>query len=174
MTAKIIRKFRWFWAWDDDKEEAWLRELSNQGQHLQSVSYPGFYTFEKGEKKDFIYRLDFTPSLKNKEDYLSLFHDAGWQHLGTMNSWQYFRIEASHKTTGEIYSDTESKSERYKRLMWFLTAFLPLLIASLFNMIEMARHPLAFVMLIIILVLLASYFYGIFRLYRRIQELKKY
>ena len=30
-TTTITRQFRWFWAWDDDKEEAWLRDMSNQG-----------------------------------------------------------------------------------------------------------------------------------------------
>jgi hypothetical protein len=173
MTEIKTHKIRWFWVWDDDREENWLRDMSNRGLHLQSARFPGIYTFVKGEKKDFIYRLDFTPSMKVTPEYLYLFQDAGWEYLGKLNSWQYFRIEASQKTTGEIYSDNVSKVERYKRMIWFLTVFLPLLIVSLINMIGLAHNPIAVVLLIIILLLMACYCYGIFRLYRRLQELKK-
>ncbi len=173
MTATIVRKLRWFWVWNDDKEENWLRAMSNQGLHLQSVRFPGLFTFVKGEKKDLIYRLDFTPSMKVNPEYINLFQDAGWEYLGKLNSWQYFRIDPAQKKSSEIYSDNESKVERYKRTIWFLTAFLPLLIVSLINMIGIAFNPFALILLIIILLLIGCYCYGILRLYRRIQELKK-
>ena len=39
MQKKRMRKFKWFWAWQDEAEEEWLREMSNNGGTLQgSVS----------------------------------------------------------------------------------------------------------------------------------------
>jgi len=29
--ADTIRVFRWFWAWEDDREEAWLGEMARRG-----------------------------------------------------------------------------------------------------------------------------------------------
>jgi hypothetical protein len=26
-----IRKFKWYWAWQDEKEERWLSEIAQQG-----------------------------------------------------------------------------------------------------------------------------------------------
>ena len=53
------RKFKWFWAWQDEKEETWLAEMSSQGWHLLRVDGPGFYTFQSGAAADYVYRLDF-------------------------------------------------------------------------------------------------------------------
>jgi len=26
-----MKQFHWFWAWDDEKEENWLREMAQKG-----------------------------------------------------------------------------------------------------------------------------------------------
>ncbi len=36
---EIKKEFKWFWAWNDEKEEQWLTAMAQQGWHLQS---PGF------------------------------------------------------------------------------------------------------------------------------------
>ncbi len=55
----IFHKFKWFWAWQDEKEESWLRTMSQQGWHLVSARPFGVYYFRGGDKSDFVYRLDF-------------------------------------------------------------------------------------------------------------------
>ncbi len=76
MEKTTTRKFKWFWAWQDEAEEAWLQELSQQGRHLSSVGNPTVYDFESGEPADFVYRLDYRSHFKmNKENYLQLFRD---------------------------------------------------------------------------------------------------
>lgn len=92
-TEQKIRK--WFWAWEDEKEENWLREMSKQGYHLKEPLFIGSYLFESGEPQEYIYRLDFmsTPR-KEQETYLQLFQDAGWEHVGSLGGWQYFRTRA--------------------------------------------------------------------------------
>jgi hypothetical protein len=85
MAKNIFTKFRWFWAWQDEKEEAWLGKMSKQGYHLSSINFPGFYSFGKGEPREYIYRLDYqTFRKKDRQEYLQLFKDAGWEYLGEM------------------------------------------------------------------------------------------
>ena len=67
-----ITKYHWFWAWNDDKEEAWLRQMAQQGWHLSQVGFPSFYTFEQGAPRDVAYRLDFFTGGKDKADYLQI------------------------------------------------------------------------------------------------------
>jgi hypothetical protein len=173
MTATTIRKFRWFWAWDDEKEENWLREMSNQGMHLQNVGFPGFYTFLEGEKKDLVYRLDFNPNIKKNDDYFNLFRDAGWFYLGEMNSWQYFRKEVTSSETPEIYTDNESKMTKYRRLIGLVAAFIPLISINIINSEKISYHPamrfatIANVFLLIFMVI------GLMRLFLRIRALKR-
>ncbi len=110
-TMKI---FHWFWVWDDDKEEAWLREMSQQGKHFKSVNLPAEYVFETGEPMDYVYRLDYFIDRKDMPTYLQIFEDAGWDYMGEMAGWQYFRIVNVNGETPEIYSDKASKAKKYQ------------------------------------------------------------
>ena len=83
-------KFKWFWTWQDDREEAWLGEMARADWHLKSLGLPGFYTFIAGEPRNDVYRLDFVMDRKDYQAYLRQFRDAGWEHVGEMGGWQYF------------------------------------------------------------------------------------
>jgi predicted phosphoadenosine phosphosulfate sulfurtransferase len=90
MNQTNIRKAKWFWPWQDEQEEAWLEQMSRQGLHLKQAHIAAFYDFVQGSSQNYTYRLDFQDSLKpkNKDEYLRLFTDAGWEHLGQMGGWQ--------------------------------------------------------------------------------------
>ncbi len=88
---ETMHKFKWFWAWQDDKEEFWLRTMSLKGWHLVAVKPFGSYNFKAGEKTDYTYCLDYQINKKDRENYLQLLQDAGWEHVGEMSGWQYFR-----------------------------------------------------------------------------------
>ena len=68
-----VRKFHWFWPWNDEKEEAWLREMSAQGWHFKTVESPSTYVFEQGEPIDFVYRLDYFTGHGDLANYQQLF-----------------------------------------------------------------------------------------------------
>ena len=124
MAENNIRKIKWFWAWQDEKEEAWLNSMSQKGWHLFSVGLPCIYRFQVGESRDYVYRLDYQIHRKeDQQDYLQLFSDAGWEHVGQMSGWHYFRKEAKEEETMEIFTDVESKVTKYKRLLTYLTFF---------------------------------------------------
>jgi hypothetical protein len=167
-----VNKFHWFWAWDDEKEESWLREMSQRGLHLKSYQFPSNYTFEKGNPIDFVYRLDYFTDQKDKENYLQLFKDTGWDHLGEMGGWQYFRKNTIDGEALEIYSDNESKAKKYQRILLFLVIFMPIYMNVLFTS---SRNSSVFMEILSLLMagILLIYIYAMVRLLMRISQLKK-
>jgi len=112
--------FKIFFAWQEKKEEKWLREMSKKGWHLDNTSFLN-YIFRKGELKDMIYRLDFKIIRnENIDDYITLFEDAGWEYISRLGWWYYFRTEAKKGKGQELYSDNASRIRMYNSLRWFL------------------------------------------------------
>lgn len=126
MENKIITKFKIFTISDYEKEEKYLREMANKGYHLKSVSFPGFYKFNIGEPKDVVYRLDYSSYNKeDKENYVKMFQDYGWEHLWNFFGWEYFRKEGKDANI-EIFSDDESRLGIIKKV--FFSRLLPIII----------------------------------------------
>jgi hypothetical protein len=174
MAENTIRKFRWFWPWQDEQEETWLRSMSQKGWHLLSVGLPGIYTFKSGEPHDYIYRLDYqTYKKKDQQDYLQLFSDAGWEHIEDMSSWHYFRKEAREGEAPEIFTDVESKIAKYKRVLTYLAFFAVIIIAVSHNVWFDYPYSWWFVTRAIYLLLIASLMYSIIRLLLRIRHLRR-
>ena len=168
-----MKQFRWFWAWDDEKEEAWLREMAQKGWHFQSVSLPGNYVFEQGQPRDDVYRLDHFVDTKNtKADYLQLFLDAGWDYMGEMNNWQYFRKTVVDGEVPEIFSDNESKSKKYQRIMLYLIIFFPI-IFSFLTLNSRSEYEGMQVLTFVMGFFLLFYIYAMLKLLARIGRLNK-
>lgn len=135
MNQTFIQKTKWFWPWQDNQEEAWLEQMSKQGLHLKQAHFMSQYDFVKGQPETYTYRLDFQNSLKwkNNDEYLRLFADAGWEHLGVKGGWQYFRKLVKSGEGTEIFTDPESKIQKYNRYLTFLgltyPSFLVVLVA---------------------------------------------
>ena len=45
MSTTTRRVWKLFWAWDDEREEAWLAQMVREGWHLLAVGVPGCYVF---------------------------------------------------------------------------------------------------------------------------------
>ncbi|MFP6330486.1 DUF2812 domain-containing protein, partial [Bacillus subtilis] len=58
-------------------------------------------------------------------DYRTLFEDSGWKHLFSSQGLHYFRKEKA-SASDDIFSDTESRAGRYKRLLqsYFALSFI--------------------------------------------------
>ena len=175
MTNILVTKRKWFWAWQDEKEEAWLAEMARLGLHLNDVPFPGSYQFKNGEPADYVYRLDYQ-SLKTKEkdSYLQLFADAGWEQVGEMGGWVYFRYQVTNGEAPEIYSDLESKIGKYQRVMLYLVTLLPIMFL-LMNNLSAADNPGPFFMIVqgLSALLMLLYAFGMIQLFIRINKLKK-
>jgi len=178
---------RTFFAWQEEKEEKWLREMSGKGWHLTGVGFFN-YRFEKGEPGDMVYKFDFKILRKAEmNDYILTFKDAGWEYIGNFGSWFYFRTNADGDHSLELYNDNRSMIEKYKRLLLVLGVIsLPLMFFHLPNLymriIDMAedsvlRSSLVFNIylpaLIIITIVVVLAVYAIIRILLIIRRLKK-
>ena len=184
MNTQSIKRTRWFWPWQDAKEEAWLENMSQDGWHLKSLALPCVYHFDRGEPLRYTYRLDYMLADKNKwPEYLQIFQDAGLEYIGEMSNWRYWRKQVAQGETAEIFSDTESKIRKYQRLLAYLGFFLILLLVlsgSMFTAQPGVDWPAAPVVSAIYLVgrilyavLIPVYIVVVVKLLLRINQLKK-
>lgn len=134
-NTTTIKRTRWFWPWQDEKEEGWLEEMSQTGWHLKSVQLPCVYTFAKGEPCRNAYRLDYMLMKKDQlDEYLQIFQDAGWEYVGEMSNWRYWRKRVANGEIPEIFTDNESKIKKYQRMLVIMVFILIILTAIGTNM----------------------------------------
>jgi hypothetical protein len=173
MQPQTMRKRRWFWAWQDYKEEAWLESMSREGWHLQEVGLLS-YTFERGEPREWVYRLDFRPSRK-ASDYIEFVQGAGWQYIGKMSSWLYFRLPAEAGTPAELYTDSEGKVAKYQRIMGILVVTSPAPVYWVAVLSKLDRYPpwVAVPLVAVFLSFTGLYTFSMINLARRIKQLKR-
>ena len=169
---ETIRKLKWFWAWQDEQEEAWLRSMSQEGLHLKKPGIAGIYEFEQGSPVNYFYRLDYVFPKKDEQHYYQIFSDAGWEHIGSMGGWQYFRKEAQPGEVPEIYTDPQSKIEKYKKLMYFLIILNPVYWFVLVISRENSTNWWFGCLFIFYLGLMLLFVIAIVKLAQRIKELK--
>lgn len=121
-SAKKIKRWKVFWAWQDQKEATWLRDMSKEGLHLAHVA-PFLYTFQKGEKQNYQYEIDYTINTKKDiSHYLEVFTDAGWELAAKMSGYYYFRIATENGSEMGIFSDNTSKIKKYRTTLLVLAA----------------------------------------------------
>jgi hypothetical protein len=89
-----------------------------------------------------------------------------------MAGWHYFRKLARQGETLEIYTDAESKIEKYQRLLAFLGILALPLFISLINLREPPYDWLSPIRVIILLVFIL-YIYALIRILLRINQLKR-
>lgn len=179
MNETMVRKRKWFWSWQDERQEAWLSEMSQQGLHLKELGYFGAYRFEPGPPRHYAYRMDFI-NQKRSDDYFQFIEDAGWEHLGTLAGWQYWRKESAEGESTELFTDSESKIQKYQRLMVGLVSSTPALMAMMVVGLAMfkrfpGRHPSWFVGLFVSVFLFSVLFAALnaVMVQSRIKELKR-
>ncbi len=169
-----------FGAWNYEKFEKWLSDLSAQGSHFTKQ---GFFRlrFEKDPSARYEYLLDYQAirDPKEKAAYFALFEDCGWTHVDTSLGWHYYRRPYVDGDRPAIYSDRSSLKQLWRRLQFLLVAlaFGNLVIAAVntFNLNAMSyAKPFRGILLasvlfqILVTVLLA---YGCMRFQRKIKKL---
>ena len=74
VETKIVHRV--IFAWEDDKEERWLEEMSVSGWHLTGA-VPFTWYFQKVEPARRVYRLDYKLTLdKDYPEYRQIFADS--------------------------------------------------------------------------------------------------
>lgn len=114
----MIKIKKVFFAWQMDKEQAWLEDMAKQGYVLKAIK-PFRYYFEKGDPVDLVYQFDFQfMSKKNEPEYLEIFKE--WTLASKLGGWYYFYKERIDDEKDSIFSDNDSKSGLFKRIIGFL------------------------------------------------------
>lgn len=116
-----ITKRKWFWAWDFDKEEKWLNEMSADGLALSSVGFCR-YVFEPSQPGEYEFRLallDNLPATAESRNFLSFLTETGVEHIGSYFRWVYLRKKVSDGRF-ELYSDSTSKIKHLSRIQLLL------------------------------------------------------
>ena len=118
-NTDLKKEFRWFTIFEYEKEEKYLRQMHKSGWRFLKVTGFGVYHFEKCTPEDVVYQLDYNKEgMKNKDEYLGMFSDCGWEYLQEYAGYSYFRKSASEMTGDEgIFSDDESKIQMMQRVM---------------------------------------------------------
>lgn len=176
MHGDIVRRYRVFFAWQDEKEEKWLRQMArDEGLHLVSATPPCFYTFRAGGRADYAYRLDFQTVPKgDRAHYLQLFEDAGWEHVGEMNNWHYFRKPVVGGEVPEILTDSDSKAQKYRRVLGVHVIVLSMTTVFITNPVwQRHSHPQLEIIWFLCLLMMALLIYSAIHLIMRISELTR-
>ena len=133
--------YKWFWAWDFEKEEKWLNEKSAQGLQLIDVGLCR-YTFEEDQQGRYQYRLEILnnhPSTAKNIAYIRFLEEMGVEHVGTLFKWIYLRRKASEGSF-DLYNDLDSRINHLKRIsnlfFWILLINLFALCLNLANSIQ--------------------------------------
>ncbi len=171
-TRTVVRML---WAWNDVKEGLWLAEQERSGWHLTAVRCFG-YTFAKATPAEVTYRLDFGPPNRgDRQEYFTLFKDAGWEHVGTRGMWQYFRKAPADGRAPDIYTDPQSRIAMYRRVIALAVTMLGMLVTiTSANLASkgsiLSREP---AVLVVYVPLMTVFAYAIVRLLLVISRLKK-
>lgn len=105
-----------FYISEFEQEAAWLSFMHREGWKFVSTDSL-HYHFEKTEKEDWVYKMDYLESGVADETYLQMYQDYGWEYAGQCDHWCYFRkqrVEGEEADTA-LFSDRESKLELCKR-----------------------------------------------------------
>ncbi|HSQ90241.1 DUF2812 domain-containing protein, partial [Romboutsia sp.] len=91
--------FRLFLVGQEEKETAWLSEMSRQGYHLVNINFATYYIFKKGEPKNYTYFIDLKESYNlDAYEYKLMYSDAGLDYIDNSNGYYYFRAESKVET----------------------------------------------------------------------------
>ena len=119
--------FRVFTVPEWKKEQEYLRKQHKRGWKFTKVNFGICYHFEKCEPEDVVYQLDYNPDgIANKDEYVQMFRDCGWEYLQDFCGYSYFRKPASEMHGHEeIFCDDASRIDMMKRI--FKGSIIPLL-----------------------------------------------
>ena len=112
----LVRKFKVWFAWQDEAHGQWLQRMAARGLHLRSLNWLGIHSFERGAPADVAYRWDVGADLGDLT-YQQLLEDAGWEYVTVSGGQLCWRKPLRAGQTADILTDTGDKVRRYQRMM---------------------------------------------------------
>ena len=171
---KYVKKI--FWAWEVEKEEHWLNEMSAKGLALVDYSWCR-YAFEECEPGEYSYKiqlLEHSPNHPESEQYIRFMEETGAEQVAQYINWVYFRKKTAEGEF-EIFSDVESKLKQcilIKKLLMPI-GYLNLFVAAM-NFVNLAFNAPKFFWVPFINLLCAVFiFAGANEVNKKIKAFKK-
>ena len=138
------KEYRYFSIFHYEKEQDYLQEQHRLGWKFRKVTGLGTYHFEQCQPETVVYQLDYnTEGSANKEEYVRMFADCGWEYIQEFVGFSYFRKRAAEMDgEEEIFSDDSSRLAMQDRIRKgrilplvaiFLAVLLPQFIINLSN-----------------------------------------
>ena len=116
---------------DFEEEQAFLTSHRSEGWKLLSIK-GNKYTFQKCDREDVVYQIDFNPDERQKDEYIQLYSDFGWQFVTERDGRFYFCKSGRCEDENTIFSDRETKSVMcHKIIRRKLIGFIPISIISI-------------------------------------------
>ena len=170
----LVRKFKVWFAWQDEAHGRWLQRMAARGLHLRSLNWLGVHTFERGAPADVAYRWDVGADLGDLT-YQQLLEDAGWEYVTVSGGQLCWRKPLRAGQTAEILTDIGDKVSRYRRMMmWHAANALFYLLFFKFNWADLTGNNLFFATVGgVFLAILAINLYSLAALARRIAVLRR-
>ena len=111
------KQFRYFSIMDHKKEEDYLRRMHRNGWKFLRVGGIGIYHFEECQPEDVVYQLDYPENKGEKDEYVNMFSDCGWEYIQDYSDYSYFRKRAADMREGEeIFNDEDSRTAMMGRV----------------------------------------------------------
>lgn len=113
------KEFKYFTIFQYEQEQEYLSRRHQEGWKFVKITGLGIYHFERCQPEKVIYQLDYNQEgLANKEEYVRMFADCGWEYLMTFAGYSYFRKPAAEMNgEEEIFCDDQSKLEMMERVL---------------------------------------------------------
>lgn len=172
-----LTKYKLFFAWNYEKEEKWLNEMSAKGLQLVDAGICR-YVFEENAKDKYVYRLELlnnVPSHAESVSYIRFLEETGVEYIDSVLRWAYFRKNARDGEF-ELYSDIDSKIDHLKRIVLLFLAVTPVNLINAINMLNQYIETGNTSMLatsILCFLLLSLLGTGIYKVSNKILKLKK-
>lgn len=166
-----------FWAWNYEKEEKWLNEMSAKGLQLVSTSL-FTYIFEEGPTREYHYRLELlnhVPSHPESIAYIRFLEETGVEYIGSIMRWVYFRKKVADGEF-DLYSDLSSKIKHYKLISNLLLTVTPINVFAMignFSSFAASRNSANLISGILSLSVSLLLGLGFLKLVRKTKHLKK-
>ncbi|MBW7475450.1 DUF2812 domain-containing protein [Paenibacillus oenotherae] len=119
-------------AFTENRDMNKLSRLAAKGWLLESFASFGYYV-RRGEPQQLVYSVDYNKVEHDElRDYVELFEASGWTKVCSQERIHIFSAPAGTKP---IYTDSDTKSEKYKSLVRLMK---PMLAVPLFTVIMFA------------------------------------
>lgn len=173
----VKKQWKWFTIFEYEKEQEYLRKMHKAGWKLQKVSGLCLYHFEKCQPQDVVYQLDYNQEgRENREQYLKMFQDCGWEYIQDYAGYSYFRkAVAEDGVAEEIFCDAESRLQMMervlsRRMLPLLVIFFALLLPRFFHSFSNSGSCFITVFLAVLMVIYLWVFLRSFLMYRQYKK----